>query len=285
MRHAMVRVLGAFLLGSLLGHSAYAVTVPEITVTPWLAPNVFGSPSWAAAEANAVQAMYTNASTYGAAGPSQFNAQTTSVTSDQVIVTGFPSWMGQVDPGVAFGAAYIAELGNRMTFALKIDGKGSQFSISQLAFSATSTDPFNALAFGFGAGGYNYGSGYWGVLYGTDGQMGGGDDTFITAGPNTQLVDGLIGRGSGNSFAAYCSGCDLTAQEAALLAVAAYPGTPFKFTGTYTLTGFTGVSGSGTFNIDPVPIPAALPLLASAIGGFGVMAYRRRKKHHPPANT
>jgi hypothetical protein len=35
---------------------------------PWLAPNVFGSPSFGAAEANAVQGIYAGTATYGPAG-------------------------------------------------------------------------------------------------------------------------------------------------------------------------------------------------------------------------
>ena len=260
-------------LAALWALPASALTVQ---VTPWLAPNAYGSPSFAAAEANAVQAMYNGLSTYGASGPTQFQANS-NVTSAEAIVTGFPSWMGQTDPGTVFGPAYANELGNRMTFALGIVASvDQQISISELSFSATSTDPYNALAFGWAAGSYNYGTGYMGVLKGADGILGTADDVFITSGPSTQLVDAIFGRGSGNSFDAYCTSCSLADQQAALNASAAYPGTPFQFTGTYSIE---GVSGSGTFNVSPTPLPAALPLFVTGLGALGLLGWRRKRKN------
>ena len=271
-----------FCLLAISANGAVVTSQFTIDVVPWLAPNVFGSPSFGAAEANAVQGIYAGAATYGPAGPEQFNKTTGPVSTAEVVVTGFTSWRGQIDPGTNFGTAYANELGNRMTFGVRIEGhNGAQFSIGQMAFSATSTDPFNALAFGFNAGAYNYGAGYIGILYGTDGMFGGGDDTFITSGPNNQLVDALVGRGSGNSFAAYCSGiCDQIDQQAALDAVAAYPGTPFEFTGTYRLMAGTQVLavGEGTFEIgNNVPEPGSHPLFGAAFLGIAGLRIMKRK--------
>lgn len=252
----------------------------SITVTPWLAPNAFGSPSFAGAEANAVQGMLNNGVAYGTPGtPTYFNPQS-NVTSAQAIVTGFPSWLGQVDPGTVYGPAFANELGNRMTFALRIDGQGTPFSISQLSFTMTSTDPAGALDYSFPSG-YNYGSGYWGVLPGPDGKLWTADDVYVTSGASTQLVYGLVGRGSGNSFAAYCSSCSLAQQQSALLASAAYPGSPFEFTGTYSLG---TASGSGTFNVSPVPLPASAWFFVSGLvllGGFGVRRGQRKSRSGP----
>ena len=226
---------------AMLGIALTHAQATSITVTPWLAPNAFGSPSFAGAEANAVQGMYHGGVATGTPGtPTYFQPQL-NVTSAQVIVTGFPSWLGQVNPGTVYGPAFANELGNRMTFALGIVASvGQQISIANLSFSATSTDPFNALAFAF-PNGYNYGTGYMGVLKGADSTLGTADDVFITSGPSSQLVDAIFGRGSGNSFAAYCSSCSLADQQAALDASAAYPGTPFQFTGTYSIDGVSGV--------------------------------------------
>lgn len=245
--------------------SANASTI-DITVVPWLAPNAFGSPSFSSAEANAVQGMMNGGVPTGS-GPTAFIPQS-NVTSAQAIVTGFPSWMGVAGPT----GAYANELGNRMTFGLSaISNPQNEFSISRLSFNATSSDPGNALAFGNAAGVYNYGTGYVGVLYGANGVLGGGDDTFITSGPNTQLVDALFGRGSGNSFAALCSPCTVAQEQAAIDAAASGPG--FSFTGTYTIG---SDSGSGTFNVAAVPEPSTWAMMILGFAGIGFMAYRRR---------
>ena len=250
----------------------------SIDVTPWLAPNAFGSPSWNQAVQNADTAMHDGLTTVGS-GPSQFSAQTTPVTADQVIVTGFPSWMGKVDPGTVFGPAYANELGNRMHFALRIDGQGTQFSISQLSFVGNSSDSGDGLNFSFAFGSYNYSASYEGVLAGADGKLWTADDVFVTSGANTQLVDGLVGRGSGNSYDAYCSGCTLAQQQAALDAAAAgslYDG-PFTFTGTYTLGSATG---SASFDVvAPTPVPEPKYLFASGLVLLaGIRWWRNRKQ-------
>lgn len=245
-----------------------------INVVPWLAPNGFSSAWFAGAEANAVAGMMNGGIATGS-GPAAF-VPNSNITAAQGIVTGFPSWMGKVDPGNVFGPDYALEHGTRMHFAVSIVGSdGTKFSISNMALNAYSTDASNALKFGYAAGEYDYGTGYVGVLYGADGQLGGSDDTWIKSGPNTQLVDAIFGRGSGNSFPAYCVGCSLADQQAEIDALAAYPGTPFKFVGTYSID---GVSGSGTFNITPVPEPGTWAMMLLGFAGLGFIAYRRKNK-------
>ena len=228
-----MRTKSKFLPAALLLGMITSANATIIDVTPWVAPNAFGSSNWADAQANAIHALYHGLTSYGAAGPAQFNAQS-NVTASEVIVTGFNSWRGVAGPG----ALYQNEYGNRMHFGLVIDGQGSQFSISQLSFVTTSSDPLNGLGWNWALGSYQYGAGYQGILKGQDGELFTGDDTFVTSGLNTQLVDGLVGRGSGISYDAYCPGCTVAQQQAALNAAAAGPG--YTFTGVYTLGTTTG---------------------------------------------
>ena len=251
---------------------------PVITVSPFLAANVFGSPSYATQATNAVYAQMHGLTTYGS-GPSQYTVQS-NATSAQGVVTSFNSYMGVADPT----GAYANELGNRFSFAIDIIGNGSQFSISQLTFAESSTDPggsFNGV--GHTAGFYNYSQNYEGVLAGPDGKLGTADDIFITSGSNTQLVDALYGVGSGASFAADCTGCTTTAQrQAAIDAVAAYPGTPFSITGTYGLSG-TNDTGSAKFNISApglaaTPEPSSLMLMGTGVASIAGIVRRRYLK-------
>ena len=110
---------------------AQAITV---SVDTWLAPNVYGGSSYPQAAINAGEAMYHGLATNGAAGPTQFN-KVSNVTAAQAIVTGFPSWMGVAGPT----GAYANEYGNRMSFAVGINGDGTQFSISQLSIVMSSS--------------------------------------------------------------------------------------------------------------------------------------------------
>lgn len=248
----------------------------SITVTPWSAPNAFGSPSYSGAVANNIYAQVNGLSSYGnPALPTYYQAAPANMQVKDNMVTGYPSWRGSADPVGDYGPAYAAELGNRLLFGLVVDGQGSQFSINQMSFAAVSTDPGNTLNFGFGAGSYNYSLDYQGWLYGGDGVPGGGDDSFITSGPSSQLVDGLVGRGSGNAWASYLTDPGATPQDKLDGAIASVSQDPFTFTGTYTIGQDSG-SGGVTFNArGSVPdAGSTAPLLLGALGAIGFI---RRK--------
>ena len=253
-----------------LAPAPVAASAATITVTPTVAPNVFGSPSWNAWVANATGALHDGDSARGNPSlPTYYHAQS-NVSVGEAVVTGFPSWHGQVDPGTVFGSAFSNELGNRLHFGLVIDGDGSQFSISQLSFNAVSDDALNILGFGF-AGGYGYSDSYVGLLKGADGVLFTSDDVLVTGGPDTTLVDGLVGRGSGNAVDAYCPGCSLADQQAQINAAEGYFSHTTHFTGTYSLG---DSSGSGTFTIS-VPEPSTWALMLAGFGLVGIAARRR----------
>jgi len=265
----------------ILAASTAALAGPiTIEVNPALAPNGFGSPNYASWRANALNALYTGATTAGTPGTPAYYEQRTQFYGNEVMVTSFPSWLGQVDPGSVFGPSFASELGNRILFGLVVDGNGTQFSISQLSFSALSTDPLNALGFTFAAGSYNYGADYIGILAGDDLQVFTSDDVFVTGGANTQLVDALIGRGSGNALWPCGPGdphpCTNNAErQIALDDVANYNnGQQYLFRGTYRINDGATVLAetTGTATINTVPEPSMFGLAGA---GLGMLLLRR----------
>jgi hypothetical protein len=235
-----------------------------ITVIPALAPNVYGSPNWNAWVSNATTAIANGYSSYGdPASPSYYQRAPSVISVTNAIVTGFPSWNGQADPGNVFGLNFSQELGNRLQFGIDIKGGTNLISISQLSFSANSSDPGNTLDFTFAQGSYNYSASYVGIIYGP-----GGTNTYITSGPATQLVNEIVGRGSGNAWDTYDTSGDIASEQSNILACALQVSDqPFDFAGTYTLD---GVSGSNSVTLNPV-VTNSGPVLGS--GGITITVF------------
>jgi hypothetical protein len=229
-----------------------------ITVIPALAPNAYGSPNWNAWVSNATTAIANGYSSYGdPSSPSYYQRAPGVISVTNNIVTGFPSWNGLADPGNVFGANFSQELGNRIQFGIDIKGGTNLISISQLSFSAHSSDPSNTLDFTFAQGSYNYSASYVGIIHGP-----GGTNTYITSGPATQLVDEIVGRGSGNAWDTYDTSGNIASQQSNIVLCASQVGAqPFNFTGTYTIG---GVLGSNSVTLNPV-VTNSGPVLSGGI--------------------
>jgi len=220
--------------------------------------------------ANATYALEHSLASYGDPDSPAYYTQDSVVPGSAVMVTSFHSWMGVADPGAAFGSAFANEFGNRMHFGVVMDGHGDKISASQISFTATSDDASNALGFSFAAGTYEYSASYVGVILNTDGTR-----TYVTSGANTQPVDMIIGRGSGNALWPCGPGdplpCStLAEQQAALNYWAAYSGAPWHMSGVYTLTeGSTMLaSASSTVTINAIPEPVSAALALAGLAGL-----------------
>jgi hypothetical protein len=144
----------------------------------------------------------------------------------------------------------------------------------------TSSDAGNFLGFSVPAGTYQYNSGYVGLNYGPDHIKGTADDFFVTSGANTQLIDELFARGTGNAPAAMIPDPGNTDQEKIDNVLASLP-IPFIFTGDYTLTTDNGTFEGSAFVRVGVPEPAAIALSAIACTGVTISCltlYKRKSR-------
>jgi hypothetical protein len=266
----IVALLGGFALSIPWSASAQS---PTITVIPSLAPNVFGSPSYSQWDQNALWALQNGLASYGNPSLPTYYCQAPSfVPISDDIVTGFNSWMGVADPGNVFGSAYANELGNRIQFGVVVNGNGSLISINNLSFSASSTDPGDALGFSFGVGSYNYSSDYIGIIWGAGGQSDVADYTYITSGSSTQLVNEIVGRGSGNALDAYET--DPGVNDQARINNAENLGTNvIAFTGDYV---YGSSSVSATTELTPAPEPSSVVL--GGLGGVALLGMYNRHR-------
>ncbi len=252
------------MVAALLAASA-RVQAQDITITviPALAPNVYGSPNWNAWVSNATTAIFNGYTSYGdPSSPAYYQQAPAVISVTNNIVTGFPSWNSVADPGDFFGPNYANESGNRIQFGIDIKGGTNLISISQLSFSANSSDASNSLGFSFAEGSYNYSASYVGIIYGP-----GGTNTYITSGPPTQLVNEIVGRGSGNAWDTYDTSGNIASEQSNIdLLISQLGNQPFNFTGTYTLA---GVSASNAVTFNPV-VANSGPVL---VGGTTIAVY------------
>lgn len=277
---------------SLFALSLLAAVVPVLSaqtvieVYPAFAPNAFGSPSYAAWYGNAVLALQTGTlltppaptGSFGTPGYYEPLANNAIIPASSLSVSNFANlWLGNANASATYGAAYANELGTRLHFSIRVStpsGIGNynianQISISQLSFAATSSN--GDLDFSFAAGVYNYSDQYVGVLYGADQAFGGGDDTYITGGPNTQLVDAIVGRGSGSAYEVLSGDAGVTNQDKVDIFASTIGN--FSFSANYALG---AANGGANINFVAVPEPATVLAGVAALGAVG-LRFRRRK--------
>ena len=252
-----------------------------ITTQATMAPNAFGSPSFDTWAANGIYAVENGLTSYGAAGPAQFNVTTSPLPVTANFVTGFPSWMGQADPA----APYNSELGTRASFVSLINGNGSLISISHMGVFGSGTDPGQALGFDWPEnsilpGDWFYDATDIGIIY-NNGLNTLGGVTIVNSGSGDQQVNEIISIGAGDAFAGYSTDLPPGATDQQIIDadLAGMPG--YEFTGTFTygdtnLDGSYSSSGSATFDFTPVPEPTTMTII---IAGALLLPLRMLRKN------
>lgn len=246
------------------------------------APNVYGSPSWGAYAANALNSLKNGLGTTGDRNlsPTAYEVLVDYFDPGDVMVTSFNSWRGIANPAMPFNNEY----GNRIHFGLHAFGDGgvssTRFRLSDLSFYINSSD--GLLNFSGNFVGYNFnGTTSYGIDWGADRVKGGSDDTLITgSGSGTVLIDELVYVGVGNAYwpadiaemadtAVYIYDEDLTITGGYVIS----DGATFGFSDNTTVM----VRSSPPSSSNDVPEPGTLTLLTAGLGGL-LIASRRRSK-------
>jgi hypothetical protein len=212
-----------------------------------------------------------------AAAPAAYAATGNTINSSQIIATPFNSWLGKAPPA----AAYAGEFGNTLYFGAAITSNHpgiTQFSLSEVSYAINSSNP--SLSNPGAVITNNYSDSEVGVIAGKNGILGTSEDTFITSGPASQLVDAILLVGpatTGYNAATFPVGA--TNQDTINNGLAGLR--PATITGSYTVTPpivIGGVTFTGSSTVTALPEPASLAVLGLGLGGlFGYVFYRRRR--------
>ena len=261
---------------SLAGCASAAQAQLVMNVRPSSAPNVFGSPSWASYNTNALNSLSGNLGNIGNRNtdPTAYEIAGPYIDPGDVIVSGFSSWRGVANSPAPFNA----EFGNRLHFGLSIVGGGTNpmFRLNDLTFNMSSGDTGNSLVFAGNFVGLSYSATRFGVDFGANRVEGGGDDVIYTSGNGLSLVDKIVYVGVGNAFDA-TSEPGATNQDKMDSAIAYIVSeAPFDITCTYTMFAPNGttVLGAGTGSVI-VPTPGMVTL--AFVGALGFIRRARQR--------
>lgn len=267
-----------------------AASAGQITITQFAssAPNAFGSPSWAGYVANAMDSLqHTPGSAEGTAGtPTYYSTLGGTFTAGDAMATSFHSWRGQANPSTPFEGEY----GNRIHFGVAITDTGSTFNLADVSFTFHSSDVAGNFIDGFtcpsGAGGSlcwennlagtSFSSYRIGINFGTDGVLGGGNDTIYdtsSSGDDHTPINALFYVGDGNAEWPGGPGDPLTGQ-AALDAMTSYIDSNIASISNEYCVQRTCTT-STLRNVDFVPEPGTIALLGSGL--LCLVAFRRRR--------
>ena len=254
-------MVSIFRTALILALAAGALLAGPITVTvlPTLAPDVNGSPSWAAWQNNAIAALKSGATSYGDPSLPSYYQQQSHATYAQAALSSFHSWQGDVSPTGAFAGEY----GDRMTFSAIIAGT-DLFTLNNIGYQAVGTGS-TLLDYIWPDLTTSFGTSVIGVIYNA-----GGSTSYVTSGLlSSTAVDAVLLRGRGFSPTVDCYGCTAAQRQAAMdaLATQLYGLTSYTMTMTLNLSDNSQVQGSGTFTFDGAiaPEPATTALLGGAL--------------------
>ena len=249
-----------------------------ITTEATMAPNAYGSPSFDTWVANGIYAVENGLTSYGAAGPAQFNVTTSPLPVAANFVPGFNSWLGQA-PG-----PYAGELGNRASFVAVINGNGSLINMNNFGITMSSSDAGNLLGVSWPnnsilPGDWTYDSGDIGLIFNNGINISGGF-TVVNSGDPGQMVNEIISIGAGNAYASYdtlATGNDDpnpgdTDQQILNYDIAQV--SSYDFTGTFS---YGTDTGSATFNFVAVPEPSTVAMTGmGSLIFLGLNRFRRK---------